>query len=1354
MLPETIEISRFIIWQDGSFEFELGSLPIPRGVRLKLGPVELTVTNMHLGSHEQEHSGAMRQYKYFGFDGMLNVNPGGIDARGEGIQFYFTVDGGTLHTFLRISSIHIDLIIPGTASKEKAALLLEGYLAMKHDGAGSPVEEYVGSVVFEVPKLKMGGAASLSLNPNDGSFLADAGIELSNPIPLGGTGLGIYGFRGLIGRQYLPSKANIPLPEEALWYQYYKAPQMGINQPKMANEDGFSLGAGVSIATTFDSGRVFSSRLFFLLGLPQVFLLEGRAAILSKRLGLDATDEPPFYALMEISPTSFAFHAGVDYKIPDSGRVLSLQGELALAFFYGNATGWYINIGQDQPEEKRVQAKLFNLFRGYAFLMLSSGGIKAGAGASFEFNKKYGPVSLGLGAYLDLGAEMSFKPFQLGGFISLGGYVYLKVFGFKLGLDVSATLAAEAPKPFIITGKFRIKINLPWPFPDIKIKVKLSWKINPNLNKEELELLDDKSAQALHIVTKRPYELKAVTGGLSNIGNLTNFVIPQDCFIDIEFRQPVKPYTENLGGVNGNYEYKVKVSPKKAKSRQVIHELSVEKVEILHEDGSGSSNWVNYHIYDGILPVATSPAFDPNTISSLKNGYWQMTYPKRYNKLRLLAQNMLSYMESGTDDNMTIEAFGYNGGDIMCYTEQLAKVCQDWESEPLGTEYPQNLLYPDRSLRFMSIAGIPKVVKMPNPFGKQYSLMCVLKAESIEIFLPENSPCLTLKLSTLADQLTVELYGRDASNSYFLISSTVYLTKELLKPIEYDNLAQPVAKIVLVGGACHFDVHGYFQHLCSVMDTDYMNTAQAEYQNAQNAADAAATACTNATPSDAPLLCHQAEQLQMEADRLLEQYNNLVAFQAIACSSPQPDDVVVCSTFIHEVCWMGISDYEYNQSLPDFNSLIANLEALSDGLNKTIQPIWRPNTNFAIRILTKDKLTDNNGDLLHVYENEHVYAFRTAGPIGHFHESDADYALLPDAEKDKYPIANLKHYVNYERSYPNADGNLVNAKPLYYNDPRLLLFFRRDYVYNMYRDYATYNGLPILQSTLNAIIKDPADGSIESPSVEWELNDFAQATLDDVISNNLLNSGQNCTGVPSSAYAMGFNAKFNIGPLKPSKLYTAIFNAEFEGQSQEVHRYGFQTSRYGSFFEHVTSYYLYEDENGEPVNAFYHLQLTFGAVGSGGALDQGIASLTDVLDEQSELRLEYPDPYDRMVYGILQLHLPPPEATEINLIWDADTQLPRGILVRSPEPFNDPKMPADELQGTFALETLIAGSLHGGPYINLFSKDGSCIFVSNDALEIFFDPQNPAGYEIQFRFEYKLFNGDSYDSIISGYLVP
>ena len=140
-LPKDIEIQKMLIWQDGKFEFEGGGIELRKPLTMKIGPVALSITKIHFGSHEQKFQGVDRKYKFFGFDGGVSVKPGGIDAQGDGIKFYFTVDNGPgkpLDVFMRIQSIAINILIPGTATPETAAVLMKGYLAMKSpsDSAG------------------------------------------------------------------------------------------------------------------------------------------------------------------------------------------------------------------------------------------------------------------------------------------------------------------------------------------------------------------------------------------------------------------------------------------------------------------------------------------------------------------------------------------------------------------------------------------------------------------------------------------------------------------------------------------------------------------------------------------------------------------------------------------------------------------------------------------------------------------------------------------------------------------------------------------------------------------------------------------------------------------------------------------------------------------------------------------------------------------------------------------------------------------------------------------------------------------------------------------------------------------
>ena len=298
---------------------------------------------------------------------------------GSGIAFYWTTDdvGLPRHYFVRIQSIAIDITIPGDATPETASLLLKGFLSMKNPENGGDGTEYAGGVEFTLPKLKMGGSAAMRLNPKIPAFLVDVGLELSSPIVLGSTGLGIYGFRGLVGQRYVATKNAAGVPDDGPWWQYYKAKvadtyREGIVTDKFEQTDGFSLGAGVSVATVPDGGRTFSSKLFFLLSLPEVFLLQGQGQILKERIGLDTTTDPPFFALLAISSTSIEAAFGVNYKVPDDGSnpgaIATVNALIEMGFFWGNSSAWYINLGKDQPEDRRIQVRLLTLFNAYFYI--------------------------------------------------------------------------------------------------------------------------------------------------------------------------------------------------------------------------------------------------------------------------------------------------------------------------------------------------------------------------------------------------------------------------------------------------------------------------------------------------------------------------------------------------------------------------------------------------------------------------------------------------------------------------------------------------------------------------------------------------------------------------------------------------------------------------------------------------------------------------------------------------------------------------------------------------------------------------------------------------------------------------
>lgn len=807
-IQDPIDIKRLVIWSNGEIDFEGGSIVLPKMAPLKVGPVELSVTALHIGKFEQVWNNQRRKYKYIGFDGGVKTGAGGVNARGEGIKFYFTVDGGTLHTFLRIETIRVDLRIPGTASAADAALILSGYVSMKNPQMVDPVNgqpalgnspaatEYAGGVEFSLPKLKIAGGADLRMVPSTGAFLMDAHLELPTPIALGSTGLGIYGFRGAIGNKYVMDRK-----QGQSWLEFYKSDPRGVSSKKFKQGSGFALGAGVSLATMGDSGTIFSSKLFFMLALPDVFLLEGQAALLSKRVGLDSITDPPFYAAIFISSEGVEAGFGAHLNIPEpNGEILVLDATMEMAFYFGNSQAWHIYLGEDQPDTKRIKAKLLKLFDSWAYFMLSAEGIKAGAGVDWKFRKDCGIAVVGLGASLEVGGRVSFRPVQIGGWIRLAGYAELKVFGIGFRLTVSASLEAEAPKPFVVKGQFDLTLETPWPLPDVEIHVSLSWRFENGVNREENIVIDiiekphaslaaykaDSKfpAKAIGMMSSEPfllnyvkqtYEARHFSPGQKDqpisaqppsphnmaawLGNFSEFYIPQDSFIDIDFSKPVRPISnpgqgnaslKKIGVIQGGAIANELVPPHRGTTNQVDHSYRIENVRILYWN-EGDSQWHDYDISTMNTPLLRLQSSSV-IADKIKYGFWQVSEAGKYTKLRILGRTPFDRY-----DTLSPVTVGLPPTAVLCPEDKIERTCHNWVNITQGHTFAANSIVTDRRLSFQISGASGTVTPLPNIFGLTPALR-LNAGNSIEFLLPYPTSSFSLKLSTLASGVRISYY--------------------------------------------------------------------------------------------------------------------------------------------------------------------------------------------------------------------------------------------------------------------------------------------------------------------------------------------------------------------------------------------------------------------------------------------------------------------------------------------------------------------------------------------------------------------------------------------------------------------
>lgn len=822
-----IEVEKLRIYSDGSIEFEGGTINLVEPIVLALGPVEITVTALHYGSHQKEVNGDMRKFNYFGFDGGISVDPLGIEVRGDGVNFYYCTDEvlnkPKPEPYLHIKTLYLDLTIPASSP----VVIFNGWISIPEPGT-SP--EYAGGIKIQIPQAKIAGTADMKLMPRYPAFIIDASIELPAPIPIGP--VAIYGFRGLIGYRYVATKDALNPPADT-WYNYYKRPPRGIQVTKFIGPDRtktagtpFSLGAGASLGTSADNGTIVNIKAMVLLSIPSLFMIDGRAAILSARLGLEDPKEPPFFAFIAVGDNSLELGFGADFKMPTkSGDIVTLYAEVQAAFFFKDSTKWYVNFG---TKTNPITAKIVRILTIKSYLMFSAKGIEAGARGELSFGRSYGPIKVKAWAYIEIGGKISFERPQFGAYMAagVGADIDIKVVSLYASFDV--LFGVEGAKPFKIYGEFRlcVKIKILWVF-SFKFcgNLAIAWEFNSEVDRSAVNpMLTANSATSISDLVKGVNMLSNETFGLAFLGPnipddlpapVLQSVIPLDTYIDFKSEKGLIASAVGaiIGGVNNPPQrYEDLVPPEKIirgkEVRQVKHQYSVTSVELKSWNPSTNS-WQDYHPWKALYP--SDPA-----LSALRAGQFQKT-DGQYNTIRLLATSPFSYTEQGMPGWYIPEQYGLTPGALFCQGQARVPRCANFLEKPVNHRYycsdDNNLFYSNQVaflLQDHRPSGFAEVVPDPNVFGFARSLR-IQNTHRLQVRLPRPSARITLLMSTHAQRVRVNYFASLQDDDAMQVGygnpdpgaadpsaphSVVVLRSDLNQPLVYDQPAWlPVTRI-------------------------------------------------------------------------------------------------------------------------------------------------------------------------------------------------------------------------------------------------------------------------------------------------------------------------------------------------------------------------------------------------------------------------------------------------------------------------------------------------------------------------------------------------------------------------------
>ena len=338
--PE-IEFQDLRIGGDGSIQLPDGWIDLPEPAGISLFGFSLEMTRIGFGNEDDGR-------RWVGFSGGIQLLPAlPTGASVEGLRIIWDPERPEEEPEIRLQGVGIEITVPNAVSfKGDVALITEG------------TDRYFqGNASLEVMPigLKIGSSIKVGRDlAEDYKYLyLYSDLTLPVGIPLFATGAAIYGFSGLYGMNVGPTTQN------GDWYGWYKNAPSAFDITHSSKwqgvNDGKAFGAGMTIGTLFDVGKVVSAKGLFALILPgPTVILNGTANFLA---GLPDTDDKSSEGVFSMLAVLDALAGSLQLNI-DAGwskaQVIDIAASAEAYFNFAKPENWHFYLGQDEPEDRRI----------------------------------------------------------------------------------------------------------------------------------------------------------------------------------------------------------------------------------------------------------------------------------------------------------------------------------------------------------------------------------------------------------------------------------------------------------------------------------------------------------------------------------------------------------------------------------------------------------------------------------------------------------------------------------------------------------------------------------------------------------------------------------------------------------------------------------------------------------------------------------------------------------------------------------------------------------------------------------------------------------------------------------------
>ena len=338
-----------------------------------------------------------------------------------------------------ITAIGVAVDIPGTLSGG-------GHLQIFEDG-------FAGSLDLQLPSVGLRISAALSARTvTEGErsalgLIAALSVEFPGGIPLGGTGLAIFGFAGLFAmHQHRLENENARIPALDWLVHVAQGNPMRLQAwgPKL---DSWAFGVGL-VAGTLEGGTILHLKGMLVVELPgpRIVLL-ANADFLKRRPPTLGTETGALFAVVDISPERVLVGVQIDYEIR---HVLEVHIPADAGFFFSPPSHWFFDVGTIAAP---ATAKVLEVFDATAYFEVRGDGIPDfplvllglsgfALATGFALTLTWGNTDVGLYVRASAGfdADVGFTPFRFAGRVFLDGKLRL----FIVSLSVHAELDLDS----------------------------------------------------------------------------------------------------------------------------------------------------------------------------------------------------------------------------------------------------------------------------------------------------------------------------------------------------------------------------------------------------------------------------------------------------------------------------------------------------------------------------------------------------------------------------------------------------------------------------------------------------------------------------------------------------------------------------------------------------------------------------------------------------------------------------------------------------------------------------------------------------------------------------------------------